>query len=76
MAHQTVKDVYGPGTFTDTDFIPVPTDARRILEHLANVTPGFLPGAQAIKEVDFQGDDLPMLPGPIKAQVLVSGYVQ
>lgn len=67
-----VKDVYGPGTYTDTDFTPVPQEARRLLKHFAEQTPGFRSDDAFLDNVEFTGDDLPMLPGPIKAQALVS----
>ncbi|KAF2171090.1 hypothetical protein M409DRAFT_51311 [Zasmidium cellare ATCC 36951] len=68
--HETVTDVYGPGTFTDVDFTPVPQDARRVLEYFAKKTPGFNSDPAFLDNVKFTGGDLPILPGPIKAQVL------
>lgn len=70
--HETVKDVYGPGTFTDTNFTPVPQEARRLLEYFAKKTPGFRDDAEFLDQVKFTGQDLPLLPGPIKAQVLTA----
>lgn len=69
---ETVKDVYGPGTFTDVDFTPVPQDSKRLLEYFSKKTPGFNSDPAFLDNVNFSGNDLPLLPGPIKAQVLVS----
>ncbi|CAK1362693.1 hypothetical protein CB0940_05112 [Cercospora beticola] len=67
--HETVEDVYGPGTHTDKHFVPVPQDARRLLQYMAEITPGFDSSASFLNQVNFTGRDLPLLPGPIKAQV-------
>lgn len=69
MAHDTVPDVYGPGSYTDTEFIPVPKDAERLLQFVAEQTPGFNASPDFLKQAKFTGQDLPLLPGPIKAQV-------
>ncbi|KAH8621483.1 hypothetical protein IG631_23884 [Alternaria alternata] len=71
-AHSTTKDVFGPGTFVDNEFIGVPEDSRRLLRYLASVTPGFTTEESTLNDVVFSGDDLTIIPGPIKAQVLVS----
>lgn len=65
------EGVYGPGTYTEQEFTPVPQDARRLLKHLAGITPGFSNEPKALDDVEFTGADFPILPGPIKAQVLV-----
>lgn len=70
--HETVSDVYGPGTFTDVKLTPVPQDSRRLLEYFAKQTPGFNSDPAFLDNVKFTGGDLPILPGPIKAQALVS----
>ncbi|KAK5132247.1 hypothetical protein LTR08_009235 [Meristemomyces frigidus] len=70
VLHSTTPDVYGPGTFTDTEFIPVPKDCRRVLAWLASVTPGFTKDSKALENVHFHGSDMPALPGPLKPQVL------
>lgn len=72
IEHTTIEGTYGPGTYTDTSFIPVPEDAKRLLLHLASITPGFTKDSEVLDAVDFIGDDLPIIPGPIKAQVMVS----
>ena len=66
--HQTIPDVYGPGTYTDTEFIPVPQDSKRLLQYIASITPGFNASPDFLNKVQFTGQDLPLLPGPIKAQ--------
>lgn len=71
-AHSTIKDVFGPGTFVDTKFIGVPSDARRLLKYLAGNTQGFTTDEGTLNDVEFSGDDLPIIPGPLKSQVLVS----
>lgn len=71
LAHETTKNTFGPGTFVDTEFIGVPSDARRLLKHLAGITPGFTVDETALNEVEFSGEDLPIIPGPLKSQVLV-----
>lgn len=69
--HKTTEGVYGPGTYTDTEFTPVPRESRRLLEHLASITPGFTNDAKAFEDVEFTGADLTIIPGPLKAQPLV-----
>lgn len=71
-SHPTTKDVFGPGTFVDNEFIGVPADSRRLLKHLASITPGFTTQEELLDSVEFSGDDLPIIPGPIKSQVFVS----
>lgn len=68
---ETVEGVYGPGSYTNTEFIPLSKDCPRILAYLASVSPGFAKDPAALKDVEFVGNDFPILPGPIKAQVLV-----
>lgn len=69
--HKTTEGLYGPGTYTDTAFIPVPQDSQRLLVHLAQITPGFTKDPKILQDVEFTGGALPVLPGPIKAQVFV-----
>lgn len=71
MSHPTTENTWGPGTYCDQTFIPVPQDAKRLLTHLADITPGFTKDQKALEDVQFVGQDLPLLPGPLKAQVLV-----
>lgn len=69
--HETFADALGPGTFVDTEFIGVPEDSRRLLRHIASLTPGLLESEAELDEVDFHGQDLPLIPGPLKSQVMV-----
>lgn len=68
--HETSPDGYGPGTFVDRSFVPLPEDCSRILTWLAHQTPGFKADGETLKELIWQGQDLPILPGPLKAQAL------
>ncbi|KAK0721249.1 CoA-transferase family III domain-containing protein [Apiosordaria backusii] len=67
MAEPRLPDVYGPGTFTDRHFVSVPADAHRILRVLAAQTPGFSNDESALSKVSFEGDDDPVIPGPVKS---------
>ena len=62
-----IPDVYGPGTYTDAAFLPVPQDTERIFRLLASQTPGFTQDESILSKVQFEGDPRPVLPGPIKA---------
>lgn len=61
------KDIYGPGTYTDTEFVPVPQDTGRIFRQLAAHTPGFTTDEALLSRVHFTGEDFPVIPGPIKS---------
>lgn len=63
---------YGPGSWTDTSFTPVPKECERILAVMARETPGFTKDHRLLDNVTFEGDDLPNIPGPLKSQVLTS----
>ncbi|KAJ5203137.1 hypothetical protein N7449_005216 [Penicillium cf. viridicatum] len=67
--HKTTPstDIYGPGTFMDTEFTPVPQDAARIFEYISKNTPGFSQDKELWDTVKFEGSSLPIIPGPIKA---------
>lgn len=67
MASDKIPDVYGPGTFTDNSFTPVPEDTQRIFRLLARGTPGFTQDESVLSKVRFTGEDFPVIPGPIKA---------
>lgn len=69
-SHTTATGIYGPGTYTDTEFAPVPQEARRLLQYFAKQTPGFRDDDTFLENVKFTGGDFPLLPGPIKAQAL------
>lgn len=66
-----IEGVYGPGSYTDTEFIPLPEDCRRILKYLAKITPGFTKHDEVLEDVHFHGSDMPIIPGPIKNQAFV-----
>ncbi|KAM0445326.1 hypothetical protein ACHAPV_002759 [Trichoderma viride] len=73
MAAQVrVEGVYGPGSFTDTAFTPVPVESKRLLVELAKKTPGFTTDQSLIDGVKFVGDELPCIPGPIKSQAFTA----
>ena len=63
---------YGPGSYVDTSFTPVPEECKRLLRLLATRTPGFTDDATLLDGVRFEGDDLPCIPGPIKSQALTA----
>lgn len=67
MSTDRIPDVYGPGTFTDKSFVPVPEDTQRIFRLLASQTPGFTQDEATLSKVRFTGDATPVIPGPIKA---------
>lgn len=67
MASEKIADVYGPGTFTDKSFTPVPEDTQRIFRLIASQTPGFTQDDALLSKVQFTGEDYPVIPGPIKA---------
>ncbi|KAK3202468.1 hypothetical protein GRF29_161g1290338 [Pseudopithomyces chartarum] len=62
-----IPDVYGPGTYTDKTFTPVPEDTARIFRLLASQTPTFTKDEALLSKVQFTGEDFPVIPGPIKA---------
>jgi hypothetical protein len=70
--HSTIKDIYGPGTFIDAAYAPLPAECHRLLKHFASVSPGFTNDDAALRCVEFHGDHLPIIPGPLKSQALVS----
>jgi hypothetical protein len=70
-SHPTKKDVYGPGTFTDVEFTPVPQECTRLLHHLASTTPGFITDPAVLHNVHFHGAEYPIIPGPLKSQAFV-----
>lgn len=56
----------------DEAFTPVPEESRRLLKYFALATPGFTTDEAILDDVEFHGSDLPIIPGPLKSQVLVS----
>lgn len=69
-----VEGGYGPGSWVDTSFTPVPIECERLLVLMALETPGFTKDPHLLEKVKFEGDDLPNIPGPIKAQALTSVF--
>ncbi|KUI64214.1 Succinate--hydroxymethylglutarate CoA-transferase [Cytospora mali] len=67
MASDRIPDVYGPGSFTDKSFTPIPEDSERIFRLLASQTPGFTQDEALWSKVRFTGESYPVIPGPIKA---------
>ena len=67
-----VKETYGPGTYVDSSFTPVPEECKKLLRVFAEKTPGFTRSQALIDGVQFQGNDLPCIPGPIKSQVVTA----
>ncbi|RJE19139.1 CoA-transferase family III [Aspergillus sclerotialis] len=66
------QDNYGPGTHVDMSFTPVPEECKRLLKVFAARTPGFTQDQALLDGVTFEGDELPCLPGPIKAQAVTA----
>lgn len=66
------EGVYGPGTYTDTTFVPVHRECKRILKLLAHKTPGFTKDEKVLDAVTFEGNDLPIIPGPIKSEAMTA----
>ncbi|KAK5662670.1 hypothetical protein OQA88_8586 [Cercophora sp. LCS_1] len=68
MSQETrIPGVYGPGTYAEQTFIPVPQDAERIFRLLASQTAKFTKDEALLSKVRFTGEEYPVLPGPIKA---------
>lgn len=67
-----VEGVYGPGSYTDTSFVPVHEECKRLLRELATKTPGFTTNKKILDNVTFEGGDLPVIPGPIKSEALTA----
>ncbi len=70
--YKRTEDVYGPGTYTDTSFTPVPEECTRIFRELAARTPNFTKDERLLSGVHFVGDKLPLLAGPIKSQAVTA----
>ncbi|KAJ4147320.1 hypothetical protein LMH87_001852 [Akanthomyces muscarius] len=69
-AKTTTRGGFGPGTFVDTEYSPLPAECRRLLHHFAEVSPGFTTDDSALESVEFYGGDLPIIPGPLKSQAM------
>lgn len=70
--YKRTEGVYGPGTYTDTAFTPVPEECTRIFRELAARTPGFTKDERLLSGVKFSGHNLPLLAGPIKSQAVTA----
>ncbi|KAJ5836553.1 hypothetical protein N7447_002579 [Penicillium robsamsonii] len=62
--HKTTPstDIYGPGTFMDTDFTPAPQDAARIFEYITKNTPRSLKTKSFGMQSSFEGSELRSFP--------------
>ncbi|KAH8172879.1 coA-transferase family III domain-containing protein [Sarocladium implicatum] len=65
-------DLYGPGSWVDSDPLPVPQDAKRLLQILAEATPGFTKDSVTLDSVNFTGSSETIVPGPLKSAVIAS----
>lgn len=64
-------DPYEAGVAVDTEFTPVPEECQRLLRVFASKIPG--PADDSLMNgVSFEGDELPLIPGPIKSQVVTA----
>lgn len=68
----TISETYGPGTTVDTEFQALPEECKRILRIFAKRTPGFTQDEALLDGVQFHGDNLPCIPGPIKSQAVTA----
>ncbi|KAJ5300052.1 hypothetical protein N7508_007295 [Penicillium antarcticum] len=65
-------EIYGPGSFTDESPLPVPDDARRIVNMPAQATPGFTQDSYKWESVIFDGTADPIVPGPLKSPAMAA----
>ncbi|KAK1993395.1 CoA-transferase family III [Colletotrichum falcatum] len=63
-------DIYGPGSWIDSEALPVPEDAKRLLRILADSTPGFTKDPSILDSVKFTGSSDTIVPGPLKSAVI------
>ncbi|KAH7219705.1 CoA-transferase family III domain-containing protein [Fusarium oxysporum] len=63
-------DIYGQGSWIDSEAPPVPDDARRLLKVLAEATPGFTKDPVVLDTVFFRGSSHTIVPGPLKSAVI------
>lgn len=66
------EDVYGPGSWIDSEALPVPDDARRLFKILADATPGLTKDQAVLDTVSFAGSSTPITPGPLKSSVIAA----
>ncbi|KAK4166931.1 succinate--hydroxymethylglutarate CoA-transferase [Cladorrhinum sp. PSN259] len=60
-------EIYGPGTFTDREYLAVPDEAARIFRLLVQQTPGFTTDPVLLAKAHFTGEEYNVIPGPIKS---------
>ncbi|KAG5758325.1 hypothetical protein H9Q72_013533 [Fusarium xylarioides] len=70
--HETTRDTYGPGTFADVEYLPLVPECHRLLKYFSRVTPGFT--QTHLDHVRFHGQELPILPGPLKSQAMAAVF--
>ncbi|KAM0417452.1 hypothetical protein ACHAPT_012514 [Fusarium lateritium] len=63
-------DIYGLGSWIDSEALPVPDDARRLLKVLAEATPRFTKDPAILNAVSFTGSPQTIVPGPLKSAVI------
>ncbi|KAI7759406.1 hypothetical protein LZL87_008783 [Fusarium oxysporum] len=63
-------DIYGQGSWIDSEALPVPDDARRLFKVLAEATPGFTKDHAVLDTVSFMGSSHTIVPGPLKSAVI------
>ncbi|KAL6355259.1 hypothetical protein LRP88_11508 [Fusarium phalaenopsidis] len=63
-------DIYGLGSWIDSEALPVPDDARRLLKVLAEATPRFTKDPAILNAVSFTGSPQTIVPGPFKSAVI------
>ena len=73
MASQkTTEGAYGPGSFVDESYTPVTEECQRLLKYLAEETPGFTKEPSFFERVQFEGAEIPCIPGPIKSEAITA----
>ncbi|KAF5691904.1 transferase family III [Fusarium circinatum] len=72
MTTKTSNETYGAGTTVEAEFSPLPAECERILRIFAARTPGFTKDEALLSGINFHGDDLPCIPGPIKSQAVTA----
>ncbi|KAL5610598.1 hypothetical protein FOBRF1_006715 [Fusarium oxysporum] len=71
-SHETTRDTYGPGTFADMEYLSLVPECQRLLKYFSQVTPGFT--QTHLDHVKFHGQELPILPGPLKSQAMAAVF--
>nr|RBQ87620.1 hypothetical protein FVER53263_00021 [Fusarium verticillioides] len=65
-------DIYGQGSWIDSQAPPVPDDACRLLKMLAEATPGSTKDLAVLNTVAFTGSSDTIVPGPLKSAVIAA----